>query len=132
MRDDDRDLSIGLVDDAAATGGTLCAAARLAAAQGLRVSTMRVCASTDKARRRVRESLGGLTVSVCVPGNWRIMHLRANRAGTTRAVASEPESSLAQLSRGEEQSQLEERPIFPRREYGRRWNPDNGVLTNEL
>jgi len=68
--------TIGLLDDAAASGGTLRHVIRMARMRGLTVSKVVVCASTRYARDALRPAIPSVPWVDYMPGDWRIVHLR--------------------------------------------------------
>jgi hypothetical protein len=67
---------VGILDDAAGTGGTIRALSSRVASSGGMVSEIVVCASTRTARESTQVRLRAARWTSLIPGDWRICHLR--------------------------------------------------------
>lgn len=75
-RHDERSQAIGVVDDAAATGGTLLTLASGLTDDGSRIAAFALGVSTTNARARVTRVHSGTRYSVFQHGEWNVCHLR--------------------------------------------------------
>jgi len=72
---DSMSVPLALLDDAAASGGTLRYVAQLATQSGVRIARAALCASTRSARDALQMAMHVGCVEY-VPGDWRILDLR--------------------------------------------------------